>query len=649
MVVDTGDTNGKPLVIGVFVSTASEEAIIRRISMQAQSIIRTGNQSLEDAVPVAKKMEQEGVEVIISRRGTAYVLRESLHIPVLSFPQSSWDVLITVREAAKIGRKIFMPRFRTKREGIEMIGELLGVEFAQGIYTDSASFRKIISRAARDGFDVVVGGGATLQYAEEFGIKFCELIASEEEVLEKLENAKSVALAQREQKATAQRYQTIIDAASDGIIATDTRGNVTTINRSARRILNVQGNHGIGVHISSLIPNSYAGRVLQDKLPVRDKVENIRNEMFIFNHTPVMLGEDMVGVVSTFKEAANVVRAENTVRRTLAKGFVAKYTIDDLTYRHPSMKKVADLCREFARTDSFVLITGETGTGKEIVAESIHNLSRRKARPFVSVQCAALPEPLLESELFGYEEGAFTGSKKGGKPGLFELAHQGTIFLDEIDSTPLNVQVRLLRVLQEKEVMRLGSEQMLPVDVRVIVAAGRDLWEAVQEGAFRKDLFFRLNVLRISVPPLRARREDIPELLKHFLYYYAKKYNIAPIQLPGSYMEKLMNYSWPGNVRQIMHFAEQLLLNSRLECNEEILDGLFLELDRITELEGHPVQKSAILQPGVDYFPPSERESDAGKIRAALEKTRFNRTKAAVILGISRGTLWRKMKEHGLE
>ncbi len=639
----------KPFAIGIFVSTPSVDQTIRKIMADEKHAIRIDHHCLEDAVPAGKEMEEHGIEVIISRAGTAYLLRESLRVPVLSFPQTSLDLLVGIKEAKKKGRKIFLPSFRVRRTGVQMVGELLNIELEQAIYSDAGSLRRIISQAAKDGFEVIIGGKATMRFAEEFDIEFCELISSEEEILETIENAKSVAQSQREQRAASQRLQTIMDTASDGIVAVDLMGRITTINRTAERMLNISPDSAIGKSILHFLPESSLNRVLLTKRPIRDKVENVKGEMLVFSHTPVMLGNEMIGVVSSFKEVSHVMRAENTVRRTLAKGFVARYVIDDLIHQHPSMMQVADLSRNVAKTDSCVLITGETGTGKEIIAQSIHNLSRRKAKPFVSLHCAALPEQLLESELFGHEEGAFTGSKKGGKLGLFELAHQGTIFLDEIDSTPLAVQLRLLRVLQEKEVMRIGAEQTIPIDVRVIAASGQDLWKAVQDGCFRKDLFFRLNVLRVSIPPLQTRKEDIPKLLHHFMGHYSRKYSISLPALPQSYVDKLMDYSWPGNVRQLKHFCEQLLLNCSFRYGTDGFDALLDELTRIEETEERPRKESAMNQPFAAPLNPSRPDTDADSIARALEQARFNKTKAAAILGIGRTTLWRKIKALGLE
>ena len=306
--------------------------------------------------------------------------------------------------------------------------------------------------------------------------------------------------------------------------------------------------------------------------------------------------------------------------------------------------------KQFAKTDSTILLVGATGTGKEILAQSIHNLSRRAENPFVSLHCGALPESLLESELFGYEEGAFTGSKKRGSAGRFEMAHTGTLFLDEIDTTPLNVQTRLLRVLQEKEVMRLGGGHKIPVNIRIIAAAGRDLASALQDGRFREDLFFRLNVLRINIPPLKDRVKDIPVLLKHYIGQLSAKNGLEPILLPHTYVQKLMAYSWPGNVRQLRNFVECLVLNSHLLGNttprEELYEELYEELlqyNPVNEIV-ESVHEAKSTKKGMKE---RKRDQESIIIWEALEDAKFNKTRAAKALGITRTTLWRKMKEVG--
>lgn len=642
-----------PFTIGVFISSYSIGEELKQFAKEQKDVFRLSYKSLEEAIVVGRQFEAEGVDVLISRRGTAHLLRENLHIPVLSFPQSSLSTLTSIKSAtlqlvdspAK-KKKIFMPNFRNEISGLEILGDLLDIEFSQGVYYDSTSLRQIIFAAAEKGVEAVVGGATSMRFALECGLKFQELITPRENIIETIENAKSAALASREEKATAKRYQSIMDLASDAIFSIDGEGNFTTINRKARSMLGVEDVNVLGKPVSSILVNPTIRRMLEAKKAVQDKIEDFAGELCIYNQLPLTVKDQSVGVVATFKEISTVMRAENKVRRRLTRGFAAKYTLGDLIYQSQAMEKLVNMCREFAKTDSTILVMGETGTGKEVVAQSIHNLGQRKKMPFVSVHCGALPEQLLESELFGYEEGAFTGSKKGGKPGLFEIAHQGTIFLDEIDSTSMSVQLRLLRVLQEREVMRLGGDSKIPVEVRVIAAAGKDLWAAVQGGLFRKDLFFRLNVLRLTLPPLRTRTDDIPLLLGHFINYYAKKHGLGLLHLPEYYVAKLTRYSWPGNIRQLKHFAEQLLLNSSFQHSVDSLDSMFEDLCQIAEVrEGENKDPGPASQD--ESFRLIDPASEAEIIRKALQKAEFSKTKAAKILGISRTTLWRKLQ--GLE
>ena len=330
---------------------------------------------------------------------------------------------------------------------------------------------------------------------------------------------------------------------------------------------------------------------------------------------------------------------ENEVRRNFAKGLVAKYTIKDLIHSSSAMRDIVKKAVRYASSDSTILLNGETGTGKEILAQSIHNMGRRAKGPFVSINCAAIPDQLLENELFGHEEGAFTGSRKGGKIGLFELAHTGTIFLDEIASTPPNVQASLLRVLQEKKVMRIGSDRLIPIDVRVIAASNRNLVEEVRSGRFREDLFFRLNVLIINMPPLRERIEDLEIIVSDLMKRISHKYSMKPISIPDHHIRKLMRYPWSGNIRQLENFIERLLLLSDSVFDPDIFDELFRELET-HNVAAPNVRAQAVRRHAIDM-----REYTQEKIiNEVLLDAKFCKKKAAQMLGISRTTLWRKMK-----
>lgn len=635
--------------IGIFASSHSLMERVQNLAARQQDQIFINTQGLDDALPLALEMVRNGVEIIISRRGTAHLLRENLRIPVLSFPHRSLDIIASLKTAIGHGKKILLPVFRQEISGLASIVDLLDIELIQIIYTDKASLKQAVETGLKQGCAVAIGGSVTQQMAESMDLKFVEIRTSDEDIAATIEDAKSIALASRDQKATTLRYRAIMDATSDGIIAVDENGHITTANTTAINMLKLSQEDMVGKHIAQVVPNALISQVLMNKNPIHDRLTQVGNDSFVFNYEPVTLDGVVIGAVSSFRDIGTVMRAENVVRRSLSKGLVAKYEFDDLVHASPAMRDVVNIGRQYAGTNSTILIMGETGTGKEIFVHGIHNISQRKKQPFLSINCAALPEQLLESELFGYEEGAFTGSKRGGKPGRFEIAHQGTIFLDEIDSTPEAVQIRLLRVLQEREVMRVGGDRQIPVDVRIIAAASRDLSEAVQEGNFRSDLFFRLNVLRLQIPPLRNRREDIPLLLDYFIRLFSDRHGLEPISLPQTYLERLMTYTWPGNVRQLRNYAERLVMNCSLRCSPDTLEILYRELIQ------YGVQSTPVAEPQPMDTTLKVRmknhtlDSERAIILEALEQCRFHKNRAAEKLGISRTTLWRKIKELGID
>jgi transcriptional regulator, propionate catabolism operon regulatory protein len=631
--------------IGIF---ASSHSLMKRVQVQTAKMeeqIFINTQGLDDALPLALEMVRNGVEIIISRRGTAHLLRENLSIPVLSFPHRSLDILISLKRASSHDRKILLPVFRQKISGLASVKDLFDIELVQMVYQDKATLGRALKNGLRQGCSVVIGGSVTQQFAEALGIRFVEIRTSDEDIIATIEDAKSIAQASREQKAVALRYRAIMDAASDGIIAVDQNGSITTANATAVAMLKLQEKEIVGRHVDQVIPNCLISQVLLNQKPIHDRITQVGRDSYLFNYEPVTLDGVVIGAVSSFRDIGKVMRAENVVRRSLSKGLVAKYALDDLVHASPAMRDVVNIGKQYAGTDSTILIMGETGTGKEIFVHGIHDLSQRRRQPFVSINCAALPEQLLESELFGYEEGAFTGSKRGGKAGRFEIAHKGTIFLDEIDSTPQAVQVRLLRVIQEREVMRVGGDRKIPVDVRIVAAASQDLGLAVQEGKFRSDLFFRLNVLRLQIPPLRNRKEDIPLLLDHFIRLFSQRHGLTPIALPPSYLERLMRHTWPGNVRQLRNFAERLVMNCSLRCSGDTLEVLYRELIQFGEQSIETAVPKAADTDLKARLKHHALDNERAIILEALEQCRFQKKHAAERLGISRTTLWRKMRE----
>jgi propionate catabolism operon transcriptional regulator len=655
----------KPFRIGIITSSISLANHVSEIAHSSEDVIQASSKGLEEAIPIGRNMERDGVEVIISRKGTARLLRENLNIPVISVPLSALDILSCLSEAVRYGEKILLPSFRTSTIDTKIIEELLPVKLMQGVYEDFASLKELIHYAKSEGCQVVAGGGLGVRLAQECGMKGIEIKTSEEVMETSLESARSVVRAQRKDKRKAELYRCIIDSVSEGIIAVDMDGRIITTNKIARELFNIDQKDIIGEPVHRFIPETSLLKSLNQHKPIYEKLEHIGKKLFIFNHIPVIMEKEAVGGVTTFTDTSNIIRTESEVRRTVTRGLKAKYLLKDLTHRSEKMRKTINTATRYAATDSTILIYGETGTGKELVAQGIHNLSTRKKGPFVSINCAAIPEQLLESELFGYEDGAFTGSKKGGKPGQFEMAHKGTILLDEISATTETVQIRLLRILQEREVMRIGGNRLIPVDVRVLANTNKDLVEEAQAGRFREDLFFRLNVLEISIVPLRERQEDIPLLAEEFIRKDSKKYSLSPIVIPEAIHEPIMRYEWPGNVRQLQHFIERLVLL----CNGRFSNQIFNELyDKLVRYKGvsKTLDESGMGEgTGPDRLiantenekvdPPTDltlkkrlkqmnQDGEVEIIRKALETAHYNRGKTAQLLGISRATLWKKMK-----
>ena len=357
------------------------------------------------------------------------------------------------------------------------------------------------------------------------------------------------------------------------------------------------------------------------------------------NRVPISLAGQVQGVVATFQEVAKIQSVESKIRQTLFNsGLLARYHFDDILTDDPYFKRIIAIAKKYAQTDATMLLLGESGTGKELFAQSVHNHSSRAKEAFVAINCSALPGQLLESELFGYVGGAFTGARKEGKRGLFEQAHNGTIFLDEIGDMDKELQSRLLRVLEEKQVRRLGSDSVIPVNVRVIAATNIDLWSEGVKGNFRLDLYYRLNVLNIKIPPLRERRGDIALLAEWLMKLYCGQYGKEMQTLPKTVLEALKEHQWPGNVRELKNVMERIVLSS--EKGKVEPDTVDLMLDKHTSPEESPE--------GQDWTELLAGPMDEIKKKAALavlHQEGNNIAKTARRLQIDRNTLKKIIQE----
>lgn len=350
------------------------------------------------------------------------------------------------------------------------------------------------------------------------------------------------------------QFSLLMKTTNIAILGVDKDNFLCSCNEGAEKILKKRSGAILGNNAEELLPNIPFKEVKESKEEIRTKLIKIGEEYINLSIIPIIKAEHYMGAFAIFQEFKEEEKKQNELRRQLLnKGHKAKYTFDDIVGESHSMQKLKSLAQKMARIDADILITGESGTGKELFAHAIHNYSHRKNYPFIVVNCAAIPETLLESELFGYEEGAFTGAKKGGKIGLFEFAHMGTLFLDELEGMSPALQVKLLRVIQEKEIMRIGGDKVINIDVRIIATTNEELRELVKEGKFRKDLYYRMSAFPLIVPPLRERKDDLYLLTEKFM-----RDSRAEFRFSSKARKAFEMYDWEGNIRELKNYIEFL-------------------------------------------------------------------------------------------
>ena len=428
------------------------------------------------------------------------------------------------------------------------------------------------------------------------------------------------------------RLETIFDSVQDGIITVDQNNVVLALNSSARSLFHLNGNDAVGLSLEAFCKNTHKAVTeavkdcIQKNEPFHDyQVTGITNHGLNWTY---MISASPLN--SSQRDGAVIVIRDITRLRALEEEVLEKASFANIVGRSRSMLEIFDQIRNLAETDTTVLIQGESGTGKELVAEALHSQSPRNEGPLVKVNCSALPENLLESELFGHVRGAFTGAMRD-KAGRFELANHGTIFLDEIGDISRGTQQRLLRVIQEREIERVGSCDIKKIDVRIIAATNKNLYELVSKGRFREDLYYRLNVATINLPPLRERPEDIPLLTRHFIDKLQIRLKRIIYAITPEAMEIILNYHWPGNIRQLENALERAIALNR---------------DNIIRPESLPED---LLKPKREIKRISEDAvSEPLRLRNVLDSVGWNRARASERLGVSRTTLWRMMRESGL-
>jgi transcriptional regulator with PAS, ATPase and Fis domain len=607
----------------------------------------------EEAVNVAREMVNQGVKVLVSRGETTLQVRSAIAVPVVDIPITVHDVIPLIDQARAHSDRIAVIGFGEIVKAARVAAPILSVELSLFQLHSIKEIPDVVDEVCRQGFTTVMGNPHSVSLAAARGLKGFPLRTPRSVLLTTLSEAsKLVGVVLRENEWQL-RQQVFMDSTREGVLVLDDKGRLVQSNQL--------------VHLDPAVDNELFAREgetrrlksgeLLDAVSRSEPWHGVIHARegggdYLCRVHPVARGGVNFGAVILLEPAREQDRQQ---RRTISKnGLVAQHHFEDIVHDGQAMRALISKARQYSVADSTILIMGECGTGKELIAQSLHNASRRRQGPFVAVNCSALPENLIESELFGHEEGAFTGATKGGRKGLFEMADTGTIFLDEIGEMPMTMQVKLLRVLEERQIMRLGSERLTSVDVRVICATNRNLPRMVEEGRFRQDLYFRINVLRLTLPPLRDRSSCLDALIRYYSREIGFRLGGPPPELGEEALGVLRRYSFPGNVREMKSILERIMVEcwGREVGQEDILDNL----EHRHELDAEPGCPAgpALSLVGRLVAPTGDassaglqtplREEEMRLIRQTLHACGGNRAETARRLGISTTTLWRRLR-----
>ena len=567
------------------------------------------------------------IEVVVTRGGLAEMARQVAGISVVEIAMSLNELLGNLSELTSKGHKrIGLVSRANILSGACGDFNILDAHISIRPQIDEESIRAMVRQMVGEGFEAIVGCRSAFNTARDMNIDAAFLKSDSISIQAALREAMRIVTASEREKVQAAQLRAVIDNIDEAVIAVTPDRQVSFYNRHAARICS----------INVLKPPDFDQVLALSTDEEKEQVTTINGNNVIARSIPLEFDNSTHGKVVTLQEVSRIQASESKIRASFyQKGLYARYNFDDMIGTSPLMQQLITRARSYAGHDSNLLIYGETGTGKEVFAQSIHNSSKRRKGPFVSINIAAIPPSLLESELFGYVDGAFTGARKGGKPGLFELAHKGTLFLDEIGELAPEIQSRFLRVLQEREIMRIGDDKIVPIDVRIISATNRDLYQQTLSGTFRQDLYYCIHVASLRIPALRERREDIPQIFAHYLDRFAGRAN-RQIDLSPKAKAFLMATAWPGNIRQLRNVAEVMAYNP----TERV------EAEHIAEILGENERK--VPDTGVISIHENRslKQMELDIIRQLL--TRHTPDEVCQRLGISRVTLWRKMKSMSL-
>jgi len=604
--------------------------------------------TVHDAVDLAReRIRRGGVDAFISGGANGGLLRQQVRAPVATIQLGGLDVLQAVMDARERSSRVGVIVYGQTLPELDAIRDLLKIELQQRAYRMPEEARRDFEELRAAGFSVIVGTSLAVEMAEAAGIVGV-MAYSLDSIRRGFDEAIELVRVARMEADRYAQLNGVLHTLEHAVLAVDRSNQVIAANPPMQRILTAGGGSApasvsvLGRDLAMLNADLSLQDTLDTGTPDRARVLTIGHRNWIANRTPIRVNGEIAGAALTLYDSRAIHEADNSLRmRQRQQQASARHRFADLEGESPGFVRAVDAARRFARTDLTILVTGESGTGKELFAQAIHNESPRAGKPFVAINCAAFPESLLESELFGYEEGAFTGARRGGRRGLFEAAHSGTVFLDEIGDMPLSLQTRLLRVLQEREVLRVGSASPIPVDLRVIAATHQPLADMVAGGLFRKDLYFRINTLRLGLPALRDRPGDVVPMAERRVRRCLERLGMTPGpgEALGLIHPLLQGHDWPGNVRELENICERLAVFMVQFASAATVDWTELR-DECPEL----FDTSAAPRAADAELLPVQRTQQA---RTLLEQHFGNHQATAKALGVSRSTLWRWLKSAG--
>ena len=602
----------------------------------ARAEVRVLNRLFDEAVAEARQLVASGeADVFIAAGANGAYLRERLTSPVVQIQVSGFDILHALQAARQVSERIALFGFQSVRAELDEVKALLNVEIEQGYYTSEVDAEAWVKDLAQRGFRVVVGSSMICRLAREAGME-AKFLYSPQSLRRALDDAIEIARVAQLEQARHIWLDAGLKALEEAVVAVDADERIRSLNPACAHMLGLTAERALGQRLSVVAPDLSLSSVLTRGEAEDEAIIAFGGHTWLVSREPILEGDACTGAVLAARDAGSIQRADRSLRtRARSRQFEARYQLGDLIGTSVALGRVVEAARRYAGVDATVLIQGESGTGKELFAQGMHNASPRREGPFVAINCAAVAETLLESELFGHEEGSFTGARKGGKAGLIEAAHTGTLFLDEIGELPPALQAKLLRVIQEREVLRVGATEPTQVNVRIIAATHRDLRRDIIDGRFREDLYFRINILALNLPPLRERSEDLSALAYHFATQALERMhaNNQTELLVQTLLPKLAGYAWPGNIRELENLIERAAVfyatSNGVALDDTVLTTILPELSAAKTNEMGSLHNAG-------------REAERAHINRVLAECGGDKTAAAKRLGISRTTLWRK-------